>query len=381
MTAPTNHAAIGPLILVRLLAAGEKGESPTKVQKDLEPLLAHRWSGVPMAGMLNQAVEELKEDGLVAFLLGKSRKAAAKVILTAEGRHRALEFLGIATLKPKTTWSVLRKTYLPARALGLPTSTDAQFKAISSDPIFRAILLRRHYNLPTAEVPKPDVAIDALAWKLIGFEGETRKFTPQNVKAAVLNRALDDGRATDFKKAANRLVARDAGARRDDPAELRDAIVRAWIDRESDRAADHRREPSIEAEAASHGPKGGDRPSLSLYAPESPETPVPSEASTRDARPVDLAAFAGRVTDAARACPTGRYGDNKVFIAHVWRMLQSDPDYSWMDLDTFKDRLGLANNARLLDLGRADLVQAMDPDAVRLSEVQYLNATFHFVRI
>ncbi len=41
----------------------------------------------------------------------------------------------------------------------------------------------------------------------------------------------------------------------------------------------------------------------------------------------------------------------------------------------------MANNARLLDLSRADLVQAMDPDDVRLSEVNYLNATFHFVRI
>jgi len=93
------------------------------------------------------------------------------------------------------------------------------------------------------------------------------------------------------------------------------------------------------------------------------------------------AKFAERVKAAARACPTGRYGDNKVFIAHVWRRLQADPDFAGMDLDTFKDRLAEANNARLLDLGRADLVQALDPDDVRQSELSYLNATFHFVRI
>ena len=40
-----------------------------------------------------------------------------------------------------------------------------------------------------------------------------------------------------------------------------------------------------------------------------------------------------------------------------------------------------ANNARLLNLARADLVQAMDPEDVRLSEVAYLNASFHFIRI
>ena len=57
------------------------------------------------------------------------------------------------------------------------------------------------------------------------------------------------------------------------------------------------------------------------------------------------------------------------------------PTFRTMDLDAFKERLAEANNARLLDLSRADLVQAMDPEDVRESEVHYLNATFHFVRI
>ena len=52
-----------------------------------------------------------------------------------------------------------------------------------------------------------------------------------------------------------------------------------------------------------------------------------------------------------------------------------------MGLDGFKGRLAEANNARLLDLSRADMVEAMDPDDVRLSEVPYLGAVFHFVRI
>ena len=93
----------------------------------------------------------------------------------------------------------------------MPAWSDARFKAISSEPIFKAVLLKQRYQLPTAEIPKLNDAIDALVWKLIGFEGETRKFTPKNVKAAVLNRELGDGRATDFNKAASRLVARDAG--------------------------------------------------------------------------------------------------------------------------------------------------------------------------
>ena len=83
----------------------------------------------------------------------------------------------------------------------------------------------------------------------------------------------------------------------------------------------------------------------------------------------------------SRNCPTGHFGDNKVFIAHVWRALQADPAFRGMELATFKEHLTEANNARLLDLSRADLVQAMNPDDVHQSEVHYLNATFHFIRI
>ena len=55
------------------MAIGESGPGPaacgrgeggigSKIQKDLEPLLAHRWSGAELAGVVDQAVDEL-EDG------------------------------------------------------------------------------------------------------------------------------------------------------------------------------------------------------------------------------------------------------------------------------------------------------------------------------
>ena len=97
--------------------------------------------------------------------------------------------------------------------------------------------------------------------------------------------------------------------------------------------------------------------------------------------PLDLAQFARAVLAAARRCQSGRYGDNKVFIAHVWTALQHDPGFDGMDLAAFKTRLAEANNARLLDLSRADLVQAMNPEDVQRSEVSYMNATFHFIRV
>ncbi|HZW33949.1 MAG TPA: hypothetical protein VFF52_24715 [Isosphaeraceae bacterium] len=369
MTAPTNISAIGPLVLVRLLAAGEKGETGSKVKKDLEPLLAHRWSGVTLVDALNRTHDELEAAGLVASLPGKTRKAAPKIALTVEGRRRGLEFLGLDAMpvKPKPTWTNLKKIWLVARAMGLGPLTDQSSAQFAKDDGFKGALLRQQFQLPTSAIPKLDVATDALAWKLIGFEGVARKFDAKSVKTALLNRALGDGRPTDFKKAASRLVAHRSGARRDDPKELRDAVLRGWIDRISGPS-----EPGGAQEP----------PALSVYRPATPEPqespPGPPPAGKP---PLELSALAERVKAAARACPTGRFGANKVFVAHVWKELRSDPDFAGMDLDEFKEFLGLANNFRLLDLARADLVQAMDPEDVRLSEVRYLNATFHFIRI
>jgi hypothetical protein len=70
-----------------------------------------------------------------------------------------------------------------------------------------------------------------------------------------------------------------------------------------------------------------------------------------------------------------------VFVSHVFRTLSVDPRFAAMGLDGFKQRLAEANNARRLDLSRADMVEAMNPDDVAQSRVAYLGAEFHFIRI
>ncbi len=156
------------------------------------------------------------------------------------------------------------------------------------------------------------------------------------ILAALVERELGDGRPVDPRKAVDRLLARTVKARRDDDKELREAAIRAWVDRAAG---------------------GALAPAFSLEA------------------------FAERVLAAARAGASGRFGADKVFIVHLWRAAQDDPALHGMGLDAFKRRLGEANNARLLDLSRADLVEAMDPADVAESETHYHNATFHFVRI
>ena len=72
-------------------------------------------------------------------------------------------------MPPKTNWGQITKSYLAARALGLPTPRDKAVKAFSGVPGFKAALLKTLFDLPLGDYPTFDQAIDALAWKLLGF--------------------------------------------------------------------------------------------------------------------------------------------------------------------------------------------------------------------
>jgi hypothetical protein len=350
-TTTSDHPSrVGYLLIVRLLIVADKGETAAKIRKDIEPLLANQSPGDVPVDRISPALRELESSGLISLIHGKRKNSIPRITLTNSGRQRGLEFLGVTPLPPRTTWSKLKKIYLPACAVGLSASSDARIKAIASEPGFKAVVLKTQFSLPVNELPKLDEALDALAWKLMGFDDMNQKFDARAIKTALFNRELGNGRATDFKKAATSLLLRRVAARREGTEELRDAVVRRWIDAQEPTAS---KPPSDQLASRA----------------------VPNAAE------LDLASFAARVLAAARACPSGRFGENKVFIVHVWRALQNDPALSAIDLASFKCRLAEANHSRFLDLSRADLVQAMNPEDVAQSELHYLNATFHFVRI
>jgi hypothetical protein len=233
--------------------------------------------------------------------------------------------------------------YLAARSLGLPAPSGSAVKAFGGDSGFKAAVLRAGHALPVREFADLKTTQDALLWKLLGRE-TPGKFTLKDVKEFLLARALDESKPVAEKEAVRRLIVRELQPRNSKPAELRVAAVRRWLDE-------------------------------SLSGPRPPTTPAGAGAS-----PMPLADFARRVVEAARTSTTGRFGENKTFIAHAWRSVRDHPDFRGMDLDAFKRRLAEANQARLLDLSRADLVEAMDPDDVRTSETTHLGAHFHFIR-
>ena len=112
------------------------------------------------------------------------------------------------------------------------------------------------------------------------------------------------------------------------------------------------------------------------------DAPAPAPANARrDPLPEHPALFAQAVTAAAYRSPTGRFGDKKVFVAHVWRELLGSGQAAPGELDAFKRRLIRANTAGQLRLSRADLAGAHDPGDVRASEIEYLGEKFHFVRL
>lgn len=118
--------------------------------------------------------------------------------------------------------------------------------------------------------------------------------------------------------------------------------------------------------------------------PESPPGPTapeprPTAANTTPSHEISLAGLAQMVQRAADTITEGRYGERKVFVSAIWRSLRDDPRFSEIELSDFKHRLAEANGANLIALHRANLVSAMDPQEVEDSEINYLNATFHFV--
>jgi hypothetical protein len=319
--------AVSEVVLARLLVAATNGHLRSRVKRDLAPFFDHRLGAEAWGRTFDEALEELVHAGKI------QSPAKNRIELTETGHRAACDLIDTVELPEKLNWSMLRDGYLMPRALGLSSPpTSAARKRITTANGLRAAILRQHFDLPVAEFPTLTQARDALCWKLIGRESAER-LTVTNILKYVLNQELDAARPAPASEAPKRIAQRVVKARNADPGQLRLAALRRWCEGAS---------PPVSGRTA-------------------------------------LATFAERVRAAARRCPSGRFGADKVFIAHVWRQMRDE--LGGMDLASFKRRLTEANNARLLRLSRADLVEAMEPGDVEESQTEYMNAQFHFIRL
>jgi hypothetical protein len=212
-----------------------------------------------------------------------------------------------------------------------------------------ALILARHDRLPVGNHPTLNQVKDALAWRALGVES-SEPFSRNAVLKLFLSRLFGVEKLQEPDKALEQRATKAVGASRTEANELQTAMIRRWMD-------------DLEAVPLAETPKD-----------------VPAEPKTAAAvkPPNDDGSFAARVLAAARTSKTGRFGDSKVFISHVFRKLVNEGAFQG-DSKAFKNQLLSAHFRGLLSLGRADLVEAMKPEDVDASETEHDGSTFHFV--
>ncbi|WP_235216877.1 hypothetical protein [Archangium violaceum] len=329
---------LGELVLVWLLTRAEGKGTRGALSGALAPFASHRWSSGEWSTRLDESLAALESDGL---LEPTARKG---VSLTKQGRERALDFLGLKSSKG-LNWKKLRITHLAAISLGLPASNAGRLGKADN---LRAVLVEKQLGLEGVGTRTLNAVRDELCWKQLGVETD-KPFNMANVQSFLLGKVLQASREVKPSQAMQQLAARGVGARRTDTESLRVAALQSWLI------------PTPEASAPTPAPA------------RVPEAPAPRPRPVEDALP----AFAERVLHTARTSATGRFGDDRVFISHVWRAMR---DHG-LDEQSFKNRLVEANQKRLLSLSRADMVELMDPADVRASEIHHLGSTFHFIAL
>lgn len=338
-----DNLTLQELISIRCLACPDNGLTISEIKKSLHPF----FDQPPSNNEWLQCLQQLTERGLLNKT-GKSR-----FHISAAGQKLALQKLRLQALPSTTRWPALKNCYLIASLLKLPAPTNERDRrSITSADGLRASILVNAFRLPAGFYPSLTKARDSLLWQqLAGAEAtanpqyqlaasnatRSKPFTLSSVIALLLNSLLGTERELPWDAALKQLAAKAVGARRIGAEELRLAILRT----------------------ATEKPAG----------------------TQQLKQPFSLELFANQVMQSAKRSQTGRFGDNKVFISHVWHQMELDGNTFGLDLKQFKDHLALANNKDLISLSCADLAYAMDQNAVSASETSYLNSIFHFIRL
>jgi hypothetical protein len=252
------------------------------------------------------------------------RVAAAVHELTRRGVQTSQEL--ITRLGKGKTWQQVADRVLPAVALGIRHDDKKSHARLAGRDDWAAAVVARALGLWTSGPPPSVTALcDALVWRALALPDKPKR-CPEEVRAHAVYRELPGTPIGNSARGLRLIAAREVGAQRPDLRALRDALVRMWLE---------------------------------------------ERALGRD--------FAGDVRVVARGARDGVFGDRKVFIASVWHELRRQPPWSALSLDDFKARLLLAHRAGDVELARADLVAAMNPELVASSETRTDGASFHFI--
>jgi hypothetical protein len=357
---------LGDLVLVRLLVSKDPSTTPSDLSKDLRPLVEHRWRGTACSAQIKQTLAELQQAGLVV-------PSARRWTLTEAGRKRAQDYLGADETPKPLEWKHVKSRWLIARALGIEHPSPEVLNRISKKEGLVPAILRREFGLPIDKAPTPGAATNALGWALLarGASAEViarvtrrNKFPAGMVVAVLVYSRLGRAGTPDPKKAPGILAADVTGSKDSSLNALRAALLHELVSGT---------EPVQKMDApAAVGQQVQPTIQVTEQAPVPLSTELPQD---------DLKSFSEQVLAAARRSPTGRYGDDRVFVSHAWRQFQREHPQTKLTEPDFKERLIEANRERHLSLVRADMAPILDPDDVASSEIRYLSATFHLICI
>jgi hypothetical protein len=341
MTQQSLVQAVEKLILTRLLVARPKGATAQQVKKDLTPLVEHQYAGATWETVFQDCLQHLNFDGKIEFprlvQVGKKKASSQTFVLTSKGEQEAYNYLGVQNLPFNTKWLTIRNSYLPALALSVSPTVN-NLKQLGTLGGLQGAVIRKTFGIQGHECPTVKQAVDALLWKQLGFSTD-KPFSLKAVQELLLNRLMGGGKEFTISQLKKMIPAKAVSARSTNAGELRLAILRRLFE------VDELKPTVVE------------RPHF------------------------DLKSFADKVMEASRSCQNGRFGPDKVFISHVWSLFKElYPNFVINETD-FKKQLVEANRVGLLNLSRADLIQAMNTEDVTKSETRYLNAIFHFIRL
>jgi hypothetical protein len=331
------------LILARLATAGKRSLTPRKLEEELFQLVEARLSRREWAHLCCERLAALRA----------REHIDERRVPTAAGLTRLHAGLGLDKLPGQ--WPKVWRALLPALELELPGS---QWAELAEADKLRARVVRQHRGLDLPATPTLTQVADAQVWRELGVE-DRGKLTLGKLRRALTERSLGAApraKTLDARQVGTLLATQAVGATKTNIDVIQRALVSRWLF-------------GVGAPAAR--PRDGEpRPAAALPASAPPLTIL---------EPLSLEPWAKQLQALADHAEHGRYGDDRVFIAAVWRAAQGVPALAEPSLEAFKARLLEANRKRLLQLHRADLVGAMDRTLVRESETSHLNSTFHFI--
>ncbi len=351
---PSAPLSSRDVVLVSLIASAKASESEAALrQRRLGPIfLTGDDSATTGAHALDAIIETLVADDLAVRKTGRSK---GRLQATEAGIAQAWRSLGLSApadgfAKRSKKWEWLLTRLLAARALGLPVPAVAELRHFGSRDGLCAAILKQAYALPikktfpdlTKEVG-PALVIQTFN-TLTGLAVEQHTIARvSRLDRAVLGTLVGTARNLPAEDLYLQIAARVVGATGTDLKDLANAVLRRAL---------------------------------------AGQTLAPTTASgaAADWLALPLDAFARTVLALAPATPAGWHGTDRVFLNHLYRYALANHGRT-VELDDFKERLREAHQAGLLELARADVVDAADHDNASASVIRHGVAEWHYLKI